>query len=99
MMSQGIDVDLPDTTTQNLRMKDEPLVLTIDKAGKYYLGRREISAATLAVKLEAIFEGRDSKEIFLRADENVAYSFVVKALAAAQQAGATKLGMVTESEK
>ena len=98
LMHQGIDVDLPNTTTQQLRMKDEPLILTIDKAGKYHLGRREISEADLSEKLEAIFEGRDSREIFLRADENVAYRFVVKALAAARQAGATKLGMVTEPE-
>ncbi len=99
LMQQGIDVDLPDTTTQQLRIQDEPLVLTIDKKGAYHLGRREIAAADLQGKLEAIFEGRDSKEIFLRADENVAYGFVVKALAAAREAGATRLGMVTEPER
>ena len=98
MMQQGVDVDLPETTTQQLRVQDEPLVLTVDKAGKYHLGRREISEAELGEKLGAIFEGRDSKEIFLRADQNVAYRFVVKALAAAREAGATKLGMVTEPE-
>jgi len=98
MMQQGIDVDLPETTTQQLRVRDEPLILTVDKAGKYHLGRREIEEAELGEKLTAIFEGRDSKEIFLRADENVAYRYVVKALAAARQAGATKLGMVTEPE-
>jgi biopolymer transport protein TolR len=99
LMQQGIDVDLPDTTTQQLRIQDEPLILTIDKKGTYHLGRREIAAADLQGKLEAIFEGRDSKEIFLRADENVAYGFVVKALAAAREAGATRLGMVTEPER
>ena len=99
LMQQGIDVDLPDTTTQQLRIQDEPLVLTIDKKGAYHLGRREIAAADLKGKLEAIFDGRDSKEIFLRADENVAYRFVVKALAAAREAGATRLGMVTEPER
>jgi len=98
LMQQGIDVDLPETTTQQLRVQDEPLVLTIDKEGKYHLGRREVSKADLSEKLEAIFEGRDSKEIFLRADQNVAYRFVVQALAAARTAGATKLGMVTEPE-
>jgi len=98
LMHQGIDVDLPDTTTQQLRMKDEPLILTVDKAGAYHLGRREIAEVELGEKLTAIFEGRDSKEIFLRADENVAYRYVVKALAAAREAGATKLGMVTEPE-
>jgi biopolymer transport protein TolR len=98
MMQQGIDVDLPETTTQQLRMQDEPLILSVNETGQYFLGKREIPAADLAVKLEAIFEGRDSKEIFLRADEAVPYRHVVIALAAARQAGATKLGMVTEPE-
>jgi len=98
MMQSGIEVDLPNTTTQQLRIRDEPLVLTIDKAGKYFLGRREIAAEELSAKLEAIFEGRDSKELFLRADDAAAYGSVVRGLAAARQAGASKLGMVTEPE-
>jgi biopolymer transport protein TolR len=98
MMQQGVDVDLPDTTTQPLQMQDEPLILSIKKEGKYYLGRSEIPVAELQAKLEAIFEGRDSKEIFLRADSETPYGVVVKGLAAARAAGASKLGMVTEPE-
>ncbi len=98
MMQQGIDIDLPETTTQALRIQDEPLVLSVDSKGKYFLGRSEVVPEELTEKLQAIFDGRDSKEIFLRADENVAYRHVVQALAAARLAGATKLGMVTEPE-
>ena len=98
MMQQGIDIDLPETTTQQLRIRDEPLILTVDKAGKYHLGRREVAEAELGEKLVAIFEGRDSKEIFLRADSGAPYGIVVKGLAAARAAGASKLGMVTEPE-
>ena len=29
MMQQGIDVDLPETTTQNLRVRNEPLIITV----------------------------------------------------------------------
>ncbi|MDJ0849798.1 MAG: protein TolR [Myxococcota bacterium] len=99
MMLQGLDVDLPETTTQPLRVQDEPLVLTVKKDGKYYIGRREIPEAALAEKLKAIFEGRDSKEVFLRADQDASYGVVVKALAAAREAGAKQLGMVTEPER
>ena len=98
MMLQGVDVDLPETLTQPLRVKDEPLILTVKKDGKYYVGRKEIPVGVLRQKLEAIFEGRDSKEIFLRADEDAPYGVVVKALAAAREAGAKQLGMVTEPE-
>ena len=55
-------------------------------------------AGALLQKLEAIFEGRDSKEIFLRADRETPYGLVAKALAAAREAGARQLGMVTEPE-
>jgi len=98
MMQQGVDVDLPETTTQPLRMQDEPLILSIQKEGKYYLGRSEVPVDELQAKLEAIFDGRDSKEIFLRADSEAPYGVVVKGLAAARAAGASKLGMVTEPE-
>ena len=98
MMLQGVDVDLPETTTQPLRVKDEPLVLSVKKDGKYYVGRKELPADALKEKLQAIFEGRDSKEVFLRADEEAAYGVVVKALAAAREAGAKQLGMITEPE-
>ena len=79
-------------------MKDEPLVVSVKKGGKYFIGRREIPEAALEEKLRAIFEGRDSKEVFLQADQDAPYGVVVKALAAARAAGAKQLGMVTEPE-
>jgi len=98
LMQQGIDVDLPETTTQPLRLQDEPLILSVKADGKFYLGRVEVAEKELQAKLAAIFEGLDGKEIFLRADKKAPYGLVVKALAAARAAGATKLGMVTEPE-
>ncbi len=98
LMQQGIDVDLPETTTQALRMRSEPLVVSVNKQGQYFLGRKQVEQAELREKLVAVFEARDSKEIFLRADREAPYGLVVKALAAAREAGATKLGIVTEPE-
>ncbi len=98
MMQQGIDVELPETSTLPLRVTDEPLILTVKKDGGTFVGRKEIQPEDLKEKLAAIFEGRDSKELFLRADKAAPYGAVVKALAAAREAGASKLGMVTEPE-
>ncbi|MDX1649702.1 MAG: biopolymer transporter ExbD [Myxococcota bacterium] len=98
MLQQGLDVDLPETSTQPLRMQDEPLVLTVTKEGAYLLASVEVPADELGSKIEAIFEGREDKEIFLRADEAAPYGVVVKALAAAREAGAESLGIVTEPE-
>jgi biopolymer transport protein TolR len=98
LMQTGVEVDLPETKTQPMRMKDEPLVLTVKKDGTVFVGRTEVPMEDLATKLKAIFEGRDTKEIFLRADKEAAYGKVAKAMAAARAGGAAKLGMVTEPE-
>ena len=98
LMLQGMDVNLPQTTTQPIRMPNAPLVLTVTKDGKYSLARQVIPASELQAKLEAVFEARGSKEVFLRADEAAPYGVVVQAMAAARRAGATRLGIVTEEE-
>jgi biopolymer transport protein TolR len=97
LMQQGMDVNLPQTTTQALRVKDSPLILSVDKAGKFYLGRKAVEESELEERLTAVFEARGSKEIFLRADKKAPYGVVVKAMAAARAAGSTKLGIVTEA--
>jgi len=99
MMHQGIDVDLPDTTTQALRVRNEPLILTVRKGGEIYLNRTQVPASEVQAKLAAIFEGQDDREIFLRADAAAPYGKVAQAMAAAREAGARKLGMVTEPER
>jgi biopolymer transport protein TolR len=98
MLQQGIEVELPKTTTQPLRMDTEPLVLTVKKDGTYLLARQEIPIADLQGKLEAIFEGLDEKEIHVRADTDAPYGTVVKAMAAARLAGAHSVGIVTDPE-
>ena len=98
LMLQGMDVNLPETTTQPIRMPTAPLVLTVTKDGQYSLARKVIAAEELQKKLEAVFDARGSKEVFLRADEAAPYGLVVKAMAAARLAGATRLGIVTEEE-
>lgn len=99
LMQQGMNVNLPETTTQPLRVKDAPLILSVDEKGQYFLGKKPVAADDLQKRLEAVFDARGSKEIFLRADRDAPYGVVVKAMAAARRAGSTQLGIVTEAEK
>jgi biopolymer transport protein TolR len=99
LMYQGMDVNLPETTTQALRVRDDPLILSVEKDGKFYLGRAEVPLDELRGKLEAVFDARDSKDVFLRADRDAPYGIVVKAMAAVRLAGSTRLGIVTEAEE
>ena len=99
LMQQGIDVDLPETTTQPIRVRDDPLILSVKRDGKYFLGRQEVPLEELAAKLEAVFDARGSYDVYLRADKQAPYGVVVKAMAAAREAGSKQLGIVTEQER
>ena len=98
MLQQGIDVDLPETTSEPLKLREDPLVLTVKRDGSYHIARREVPLEELEAKLTAILAGLDDRDVYLRADDAAPYGMVVKAMAAARRAGAETLGIVTEPE-
>jgi biopolymer transport protein TolR len=100
MMTQGLDVNLPETTSKSLRQDDEPLIVTIDKEAKITLGKMEVSQGILKDQLSKMEEERKKEPIYLKADKDVAYGIVVAVMADIKSAGFEKLGMITKpSEK
>lgn len=99
MMTQGLDVDLPETTSKALRQEEEPQVFTIDKDGKISLNKNEIPAAMVTQELSKLPDEMKEQPIYLKADKDVAYGKVVQLMADIKAAGFDKLGMVTQPEK
>lgn len=99
MMTQGLDVDLPETTTKSLRQEDDPIVVTIDKDGKISLDKHEVTRKILYQELSGLDQGIKEKPIYLKADKAVAYGVVVKIMADIKKAGFDKLGMITKPEE
>ncbi|MDW7773960.1 MAG: protein TolR [Desulfobulbaceae bacterium] len=95
MMTQGIEVDLPETTSKALQQKEEPLMVTLDKEGKIYLDKVEFNPALLKQQLGLMSEEEKKRPIYLRADENVAYGLVVTIMSDIKEAGFEKMGMIT----
>ena len=96
MMMQGVEVNLPKTTTKNIKTQEEPLILTINKKKEIFLEKHQVKLDGLEQKLVKIFQNRKEKEILLRADKDVHYGFVIKVMARVKGSGIDKLGMVTE---
>ena len=96
MLSMGIDVNLPRVKSKSLDLAEEKLVLTINENKEIFLNKTRLPLADLHAKLSAIFAERVDREIFLRADKNVSYGFVVEVMSEIRRAGVDKLGMITE---
>jgi biopolymer transport protein TolR len=96
MMVEGVGVSLPEATAKPLAAEKEPLVVTVDKTGQVFINNLQVQMDFLQDKLKKILEGRQNKEIFLRADKDVAYGHVVRVMSEIKAAGVEKLGMVTQ---
>ncbi len=96
MLQMGIDVNLPRVKSKSIDVTEEKLVLTINSSRELFLNKMRIPMAELKLKLENIFTSRIDRDLFLRADRNVPYGFVVEVMSEVRKAGVDKLGMITE---
>jgi biopolymer transport protein TolR len=96
MLSMGIDVNLPRVKSKSVDVTEEKLVLTISETKEIFLNKAKLPLGELKPKLEAIFSNRIDREVYMRADKNVPYGFVVEVMSEVRKAGVDKLGMITE---
>lgn len=96
MMIQGVDVSLPEATSEPLQSEIETLLITIDKNNHVYINDYRVTLDFLQEKLQKILEGREDRSVYLRADKDISYGMVVRVMSEIKNAGVKKLGMVTE---
>jgi len=96
MMQQGVDVDLPQTTSRPIEDQEERIVITINSKREVFINQEKVDPLLLRRRLERSTAAKLNKEVLLRADRSVPYGFVVQTMAEIKNAGIEKLGMVTE---
>ena len=96
MLTQGVDVNLPQANAKAMRADEERLVITVDANSRIFIGRQPVEFNRMSRTLKAIIAQRTDRQVYFRADRAVSYGFVVKVIAEARNAGIEKLGMVTE---
>jgi len=96
MMTQGVDVSLPETSSKSLPTIDDSLTITIKRNGEIFINTYQVTIDALQEKIKIILDGRMDKQVYMRADKNVAYGLVVRVMSEVKNAGVQKLGMITD---
>ncbi len=96
LMQQGIQVDLPKANAPSMNEVPDQMVLVVDKSKRVLLNGNAIAQGTLRARLTAIAKAKPEIQIFIQADQNVAYGFIAQVMAEVKQSGITRVGMVTE---
>ena len=103
MLTQGIEVELPKAAAEPISSSEgaEPLVLSIDAEGNLYLNvgddeKSPVDATRIVQLASTVLERHPETSVLLKADFRVAYGTVVSAMVLLQQAGASKIGFLTD---
>ncbi len=95
MMTQGVDVSLPQATSEALPSDTEQLMVSVDNQERVFINDIQVSVDELNDKLKRILGGREGRQVYLKADKDISYGTVVRIMSEIKLAGVEKLGMVT----
>ena len=97
VVTATVQVEMPKTSNIETQTKPENINLVIDVNGEIYEGTRRIESFEL---LRQYIISRATEvpqpEVHLRADKNVPYESVGRAIVAVQRGGILKVGFITE---
>ena len=94
LLTVGVPVDLPQTQAGQLPSNEEPLVVSVDAAGRVYLQETEVEPGTLIARLRAITGTNPDARIFVRGDRTVAYGRIMEVMGEMTAAGFGRVALV-----
>jgi len=97
-----LKVELPEASATMQQQQDEPVVLSIDAKGNYFINDRQLvntTVETLKIALQKTVADKQDVSLVLRADANTPHQSVVRAMDAASQLGLTRLSIATIESK
>ncbi len=91
----AVDVDLPRAEAKEVDLK-EGMIVSVSKDKKVYLDREAVELPDLEYKLSIFKDAFPGRPVFLRADEEVPYGFVVRVISILKKVGIENLGLVAD---
>ena len=101
LLHLGVDIQLPQSTAKAVQVDKEPILISIDKDGQFYLTlgnapRENLDAQALVTKVAAFVRQNPQVPVLLGGDSRASYGQVYDILPGLQQAGVTKVGLMSQ---
>jgi biopolymer transport protein TolR len=102
MMTPGIEIDLPDVGGESMSTQDaDPVTLYINVDGAFFLdiGENQDQAVAddeLVRRISTVLRNQPERMVLVRADARVPYASVAAGSVLLQEAGAKRVGFVTD---
>ena len=104
LLNLGVDIDLPQSDAKSIQEKKDPIIVSVDREGHYYLaveaGSNEaVDAQTLEAKIRAIISQDPKRAVFVAGDATANYQKVMDAMVLLQRANVEKVGLMSQPKQ
>ena len=98
MLTQGVQVNLPQSQSQPVQPRSKPLILSVNAQGQTFVADRLVAPAVLTQAVQAAREAAPDLQVLVRGDRDARYGQVIALMAALQRAGVHDVGLLTEDQ-
>lgn len=101
LLQTGVEVDLPQLTSETIEMDSTPpVIVSINQQAQYFInvGANEDKSVTeqqLLLQIARILEQQPKIKVLVRGDDQVNYGAVLTVMSILQEAGVSDVGMMT----
>ena len=96
LLTSGVKVNLPESTSKVLSDKDEPVTITITKNKEIFLQKKKMTESQLIKTLFELKKKNEDLKIYIKGDKNLNYGEIMKVMGNINKAGFKKVALVTK---
>ncbi len=98
MMKRGIELELPRAKATYLRVREQPVVISV-KGSSYFFNGRRVSLDMMRIRVRKVLSSRPKAQFVIEADRKTPFENVVKVMALLRGMGVVRVGIATTYER
>jgi biopolymer transport protein TolR len=95
MMAQ-LPIELPKTSAADLGKPKQPLIVSLDTSGQYYINGKPTASVDLPTQLKALASQDPDQTVYVRADKAIPYGQVMALLGEVGQSGFYRISLISK---
>ena len=99
LMQHGMDLELPEESTEAVDVKDVPTVSVRSNKAVYWNKEKVENMVVLTNRLTQYLKNQKGGAVYFKADRSLDYGYVIKVMATIRRAGVQNIGMMTEPSR
>ncbi len=105
MLQTGVQINLPDAQAKAIENNQQtPIIISVNESGNYFntegnpIDIAELSEYLASQLKNKLSTGQKMRSVYIRADQSVAYRYLMQAMVAAQKAGAKNISLMADPQ-